>query len=130
MGDAMSIAGKWIISEVNAFDKNFKQTWRAAGDVIADSGASPMQRAMAQSVFVFEEDGGFKQLVPKELDAGGEYPAYDDSCVIAKVSKWKEENGKLFVAAEEDGQDDWQEIQSLPDGSGFIIFGFFKIVKA
>ena len=125
----MDIAGKWKITEINAFDKSFKQTWRAASDIIADGGTDPVQKAMAQSVFVFEADGGFKQLMPKAIDAGGEYPAYDDDYVIAKISKWKEENGKLFVAAEENGQDDWQEIQSVQD-DGLVIFGFFKIAKA
>ena len=126
----MDILGKWIITEVNAFDKSFKQTWRAASDLIADSEANPMQKAMAQSVFVFEADGTFKQLMPKELDADGEYPAYDDDSFIAKTSKWKEDNGKLFVAAEENGQDDWQEVQMLQDSESLVIFGFFKIVKA
>ena len=126
----MGIAGKWIITDVNAFDKDFRQTWRTAADLIADSEANPMQKAMAQSVFVFDENGEFKQLIPKELDADSEYAAYDDSYAVAKKSKWKEESGKLFVAAEENGEDDWQEIVKAPDGEKLVIFGFFKIAKA
>ena len=126
----MGIVGKWIITEINAFDKSFKQTWRTVSDLLADSDANPMQKAMAQSVFVFEEDGAFRQLMPVEIGADSGFPAYDDKFVIAKTSKWKEENGKLFVAAEEDGQDDWQEVQTLQDGESCIIFDFFKIAKA
>ena len=89
----------------------------------ADPEINPMQKAMAQAVYLFEADGSFRQLMPKEI-AGGEGEAYDDKFVVGHVGKWKEEDGKLFT----DGDDGWQE--AVPTANGFEVFGFFRIVKA
>ena len=53
----MSIVGKWKITDANVFDMSFKQTWRKVADVLADENVHPMQKGMARTVYVFEEDG-------------------------------------------------------------------------
>ncbi len=119
----MDIVGMWKIAEVNAMDKNFKQSWKTVGDMAADPEINPMQKAMAQAVYLFEADGTFKQLMPKEI-AGGEGEPYDDKYVVGHVGKWKEENGKIFTESD----DGWDE--AVPTDNGFEVFGFFRIVKA
>ena len=123
----MDIIGFWKITDINAFDKSFKQTWRTVEDVLADESVHPMQKVMAQGMYLFREDGKCLQLMPKEL-VGGEGEPYDDKLVIGKEDDWKEEGGKLFIAAVEDGENDWQE--AVPDGGGYVIFNMFKITKA
>ena len=44
----MDIVGMWKIAEVNAMDKNFKQSWKTVGEMAADPEINPMQKAMAQ----------------------------------------------------------------------------------
>ncbi len=107
-------------------DKSFKQTWRTVEDVLADESIHPMQKIMAQGMYLFREDGKCLQLMLKEI-VGGDGESYDDKYVIGQTSDWKEEGGKLFVAAVEDGENDWQEI--VPDSDSFIIFNMFKIAK-
>ena len=123
----MNIIGLWKITDMNAFDKSFKQTWRKADELLADENVPPMQKAMAQAVFLFREDGKSLQLMPKEV-TGGEGEPYDDKFVIGHIADWKEEGGKLFIAAEENGENDWQEI--VPEGDSYIMFNMFKIAKA
>ena len=119
----MDILGMWKIAEVNVMDKNFKQTWKTAEQVAADDSIHPMQKVMAQGVYLFEQDGTFKQLMPKEI-VGGEGELFDDKYVVGHVGKWKEEDGKIFT----EGDDGWQE--AVPTDNGFEVFGFFRIVKA
>ena len=90
----MDIIGMWKIAEVNVMGQDFKQTWRTVEDVNADASVNPMQKVMAQAVYLFEQDGTFKQLMPKEI-AGGEGEPYDDKYVVGHVGKWKED--ALFV---------------------------------
>ena len=119
----MDIIGMWKIAEVNVMGQDFKQTWRTVEDVNADASVNPMQKVMAQAVYLFEADGTFKQLMPKEV-AGGDGEPYDDKYVVGHVGKWKEENGKLFTESD----DGWDE--AVPTDNGFEVFGFFRIVKA
>lgn len=119
----MDIIGMWKIAEVNVMDENFKQTWKNAEQVAADDSIHPMQKTMAQCVYLFEADGTLKQLMPKEL-AGGEGEPYDDKYVVGHVCGWKEEDGKLMV----EGDDGWEEAPATADG--FEVFSFFRIVKA
>ena len=119
----MNITGLWKITEVNVFDQNLKQTWLTVEAIKKDTAINPMQKAMAQAVYLFEADGQFKQLLPKEI-AGDEGEPYDDKYVLGRVAGWKEENGKLFV----EGEDGWEE--AAPTDSGFEIYSFFRIVKA
>ncbi|MBQ8120412.1 MAG: hypothetical protein IJ172_06525 [Ruminococcus sp.] len=118
----MDILGMWKIAEVNAIDMNFKQTWKTVEELTADENIPPMQKQMAQSVYLFEADGTLKQLMPKEL-AGGEGEPYDDKYVVGHVCGWKEEDGKLMV----EGEDGWEEAPATADG--FEVFSFFRIVK-
>ena len=124
----MDITGMWKISEVKVFGKDFKQSWKATADILADESISPMQKVFAQSSYKFEEDGTALSLMPKAIVPAGEGEAYGDEYVIAKKTQWKEENGKLFIAAEENGEADWQEM--TPAGEGFEVFGYQRIVKA
>ena len=124
----MSIIGLWKVSEVNAFDKNFKQSWRTVEDIAADPAVNPMQKAFSQAAYKFEEDGTLYSLMPKALVPAGEGEPYDDDYVIAKKTRWKEENGTFFAAAEDDGELDWQKMS--PTDNGFEIFGYQRIVKA
>ncbi|MBO5575877.1 MAG: hypothetical protein J5956_06210 [Ruminococcus sp.] len=119
----MDIQGLWIISEVNAIGMDFEQTWRTVADLEADANVPPMQKTMAQGVYLFEDDGTFKQLMPKAI-VGDDGEPYDDKFVIGHVGKWKEEDGKIFT----EGDDGWQE--AVPTDNGFEVFGFFRIVKA
>lgn len=119
----MSITGMWKIAQVNAFDMDFNQTWKTVEELTADPSIPPMQKNMAQCVYLFEEDGTLKQLMPKEL-AGGEGEPYDDKFVVGHVCSWKEEDGKLMV----EGEDGWEEAPATADG--FEVFSFFRIVKA
>ena len=86
-----------------------------------------MQKAIAQGAYLFRDDGTVISLMAKALVPEGEGEAFDSNYVIAHESKWKNEGGKLFIAAEENGQDDWQEM--IPVGSGFEIFGYQRIVR-
>lgn len=124
----MSIIGLWKITDMNVIDMNFDQTWRAVDGVLADETVNPLQKQMAQSKFLFREDGRALQLMPKELDKSGRFMAYDDKFVISKETKWKNEGDRLFIAAEENGEADWQEI--VHDGDGYVLFDMFKIAKA
>ena len=45
-----------------------------------------------------------------------------------KSSEWKEEGGKLYIAASENGNTEWNEI--VPDGDGFILFDMHRVEKA
>ena len=119
----MNITGLWKITEENVFDQNLKQTWLTVEAIKKDTAINPMQKAMAQAVYLFEADRQFKQLLPKEF-AGGEGEPYDDKYVLGRVAAWKEENGKLFV----EGEDGWEE--AAPTDNGFEIYSFFRIVKA
>ena len=124
----MDITGFWKVSAVNAFDKNFKQTWKTSDEIAADDSINPMQKAMAQGAYVFAEDGTMISLMPKKFVPAGEGEPYDDTYVIAKKSAWKEEGGKLYSAAEENGELDWQEMK--PVDGGYELFGFQRIAKA
>ena len=119
----MDILGMWKIAEVNVMDENFKQTWKTAEQVAADDSIHPMQKTMAQGVYLFEQDGTFKQLMPKAI-VGDDGEPYDDKFVIGHVGKWKEEDGKIFT----EGDEGWQE--AVPTDNGFEVFGFFRITKA
>ena len=123
----MSITGLWKITDINAMDKSFKQTWHTVEDVLADENIHPMQKVMAQAMYLFRGDGKCLQLMPKEI-VGDDGDSYDEKYVIGRTADWKEEGGKLFIAAEENGENDWQEI--VPDGESFIVFNMFKIAKA
>ena len=123
----MEIIGKWKVAEANVMDMKFKQTWRLVEDMLADASVNPMQKAMARTVYQFNEDGTALQLAPKELDEGGEYEAFDDSYVIGNSTHWKEENGRLYIAAEENGEDDW--IEMIPDGKFLTLFNMHRIAK-
>ena len=124
----MDIQGLWIISEVNAIGMNFEQTWRTVADLEADANVPPMQKMMAKTAYYFDQGGKLTTLIPKELDRNGECETFDDSYVVSHETSWKQENGKLFVAAQENGDDGWQE--AVPTDNGFEVFGFFRIVKA
>ena len=50
----MDIIGMWKIAEVNVMGQDFKQTWRTVEDVNADASVNPMQKVMAQAVYLFE----------------------------------------------------------------------------
>ena len=118
----MDILGMWKIAQVNVMDKDFKQTWKTAEQVAADDSIHPMQKVMAQAAYLFEQDGTFKQLMPKAI-VGDEGEPYDDKFVIGHVGKWKEEDGKIFT----EGDDGWEE--AAPTAGGFEVFHFFRIVK-
>lgn len=118
----MDIIGMWKIAEVNVMGKDFKQTWRTVEDVNADADVNPMQKVMAQAVYLFEQDGTFKQLMPKEI-AGGDGEPYDDKYVVGHVGGWKEEDGKLLVETD----DGFEEAPATDNG--FELFHFFRIVK-
>lgn len=129
----MELIGMWKVSEMNVVEVNketrsITRSWRTAEDIAADAGINPMQKIFAQSFYKFEEDGTAFSLMPKELVPAGEGEPYDDSFVVAKKTQWKEEGGKLFIAAEEDGGLDWQEM--LPAENGYEVFGYQRIVKA
>lgn len=119
----MDIIGMWKIAEVNAMGNDFKQTWKTVDELNADENVHPMQKVMAKAAYLFEQDGTFKQLMPKEI-AGDDGEPYDDNFVVGHVGNWKEENGKFFT----EGDDGWQE--AVPTENGFEVFGFFRIVKA
>ena len=119
----MDILGMWKIAEVNVMDENFKQTWKTVQQVAEDDSIHPMQKTMAQGVYLFEQDGTFKQLMPKEI-VGDNGELFDDKYVVGHVGKWKEEDGKIFT----EGDEGWQE--AVPTDNGFEVFGFFRIVKA
>lgn len=118
----MDIIGMWKIAEVNVMDNDFKQTWKTVDELNADENVHPMQKIMAQAAYLFEQDGTFKQLMPKEA-AGGEGEPYDDNFVVGHVGKWKEEDGKLMV----EGEDGFE--QAPATDNGFEVFHFFRIVK-
>ena len=123
----MDIVGLWRIAEINAMDMSFKQTWKKAEDLDSDPGVPMMQKMMAKAKYMFEQDGTLLQLMSKDI-VGEDGEAYDDDHIIGHRSKWKEENGKILVATEENGEDEWSE--AVPTEDGFEIFGFFRIVKA
>ena len=123
----MSIIGLWKITDLNAMDKNFKQTWRSVDELLGDDSVHPMQKVMAHAMYLFNEDGKALQLMPKEI-VGDDGEPYDDKYVIGRIADWKDEGGKLFIAAEENGEPDWQEL--IPEGDSYIIFNMFKIAKA
>ncbi len=52
----MNITGLWKITEVNVFDQNLKQTWLTVEAINKDAEINPMQKAMAQAVYLFEAD--------------------------------------------------------------------------
>ncbi|MBR1393645.1 MAG: hypothetical protein IJ561_07400 [Ruminococcus sp.] len=118
----MDITGMWKIAEVNAFKQDFTQAWMTVEAMETDPGVNPFQKIMSRYVFLFGEDGKYRQLLPKELDDGSCTP-YDDKYVAGKVGDWKEEDGKLLLESE----DDWEE--AAPTETGFEIFGFFRIEK-
>lgn len=122
----MNITGTWKVTEVCVFGEDFSQSWRTAEDILADSTVSPLQKAFAMAAYQFEDDGTALSLMPKEV-TGGEGEPFDDTYVIAQRTKWKEENGSLFIAALENGEDDWQEM--LPAGEGFEVFGYQRISR-
>ncbi|MBR6101375.1 MAG: hypothetical protein IKP95_03015 [Ruminococcus sp.] len=122
----MDIIGKWKIAEANVFDKNFKQTWKTAEEIQSDPGVNPMQKAMSRGVYAFEEDGTLLSLFPKDMNDGS-MEAYDDEFIIGNKSKWKEEDGKLFTATEENGELEWNE--AVPTDNGFELLRFHRIVK-
>ena len=129
----MSIIGLWKVKELNVVEVNkethsITRTWRTSEDIAADGSVNPMQKAFAQSAYKFEEDGTVLSLMPKAIVPEGEGEAYDDEFVIAKRTQWKEENGKLFLAAEENGELDWQEM--IPAGDGFEVLGYQRIQRA
>ena len=119
----MDVVGMWKIAEVNAMGKDFKQTWKTVGELADDPNVNPMQKVMAQAAYLFEADGTFKQLMPKEI-AGGDGEPYDDKYVVGHVGSWKEEDGKLLV----DTDDGFEEAPATDNG--FEVFHFFRIVKA
>jgi len=124
----MSIIGKWKVTEANVFDKSFKYTWRKAEDVLTDESITPFQKVFARSVYVFEEDGRALTLLPKDLIPADEAEgAYDKDFVITHTGQWKEENGKFFIATEENGNTEWNEI--VPDGGSYIILNMHRIEK-
>ncbi len=124
----MSIVGKWKITDANVFDMSFKQSWRKVADVLADENVHPMQKGMARAVYVFGEDGKALMLIPKGIAPAGEAESYDDDYDLMKASEWKEEGGKLYIAAFENGNTEWNEI--VPDGDGFILFDMHRVEKA
>lgn len=121
----MDITGFWKVSEANVFDKSFKQSWRTVEDIAADPEVNPMQKAMSRAAYAFEADGTVNMLMPKELDPSME--TYNDEYGISKKTEWKEEGGKLFIAAEENGGQDWQEI--VPAGDAIELFGYHRAVR-
>ena len=123
----MTVTGLWKVSEVNVYDEDFNQSWKTTEEITADENIGPMQKAMARAAYLFEEDGTLLSLMPKEI-AGGEGEAYDDNYVIAKKTAWKEQEGRLYAAAEENGSQDWQEIVQVNDA--LELFGFQRIVRA
>ena len=93
----------------------------------ATKNMSDEQRATVRQMF---------EKVADQLDAPcaasavprGEGEPYDDKYVIGMQTDWKEEGGKLFIAAEENGEPDWQEL--VPEDDGYVMFNMFKIAKA
>ena len=129
----MKLSGMWKITamsvvEVDPQDHSISKTWRGSEDIIGDERIHPMQRLFAQGVYKFEEDGTAYSLMPKALVPAGEGEAYNDEYVIAQKTQWKEEDGKLYIAALENGEPDWQEM--IPAGEGFEIFGYQRIARA
>ena len=122
----MNITGLWKVTGVCVFDENFTQSWRTAEDVLSDDSVNPMQKAFARAAYQFREDGTLLSLMPKEL-ADGMGEDFDDTYVIARKTKWKEEDGRFYIAAEENGEDDWQEM--LPAGEDFEVFGYQRISR-
>ena len=123
----MDIVGLWRIAEMNAMDMSFKQTWKKVEELDSDPDVPMMQKVMAKAEFLFEQDGTYLQLMPKAV-VGDDGEAYDDDHVIGHRGKWKEKDGKIFAASEENGEDEWSE--AVPTEDGFEVFGFFRIVKA
>ena len=122
------IEGLWKITEMNAMDMNFRQTWKSVADLDSDPDVPAMQKVMAKALYLFRKDGTFLQLMRKEFDEDGEFEKYNDDLVIGKTGGWKEEDGKMFIAGEENGEPEWSEI--VPSGDGLEIFGFFRISRA
>ncbi len=120
----MDIIGLWKITEANVMDMDFNQTWRKVEDILADDSIHPMQKAMAQNMYLFGEDGKMLQLMPEEYDKENKYEKYDENYVIGHKADWEEKEGRLFFAAEGNGQ-----TEIVPDGDGFIIFDMYKIRK-
>jgi hypothetical protein len=123
----MGIIGKWKVTDANVFGKDFKQTWRKTEDVLADESVHPMQRGLARTVYVFEEDGRALTLLPKGIVPAGEAESYDDDFDLAHAAQWKEEGGRLFISTIENDNIEWNEI--VPDGEGYIVLGMHRIVK-
>ena len=125
----MGIIGKWSVTEAKVFDKDFKYTWRKVADVLTDGSITPFQKVFARTVYVFEEDGRALTLLPKELIPAAEAEeAYDTALAVAHTSQWKEEGGKFFIATEENGNTEWNEI--VTDGEEYIILDMHRIAKA
>ena len=129
----MNITGLWKVSEINVVkvnreDHSITRTWRTSEDIAADGSVNPMQKGFAQSAYKFEEDGTALSLMPKAVVPEGEGEAYDADFVIAKRTQWKEEDSRFYIAAEENGEPDWQEM--IPAGDGFEVFGYQRIVRA
>ena len=124
----MEIIGMWKVSEAAVFDREFNRKWMTAAEIMADADVSPMQKIFAQAAYKFEEDGTVYNLMPKAAVPAGEAEPFDDEYVIAKKTQWKQENGSFFIAAEENGELDWQEM--TPTETGFEVFGYQRIAKA
>ena len=123
----MDLTGLWKIAEINALDKNFKQTWKATEGLDADDSVSEMQKTMAKTLYLFKEEGRFITIIPKNAVKDEGFEEYDEEHFIASAGEWKEEDGKTFVSTEENGEIEWTE--AIPRDTKFEIFGFFRIER-
>lgn len=124
----MELTGLWKIAEVCVFGSDFSQKWMTVEEMDADASVNMMQKVMAKTMFDFKDDGTVLALMPKEFDKDNEFGEYDDKYGVSNTFKWKSEDGKLYIAARENGEDDWQEL--VPNGEGFEAFGYQRITRA
>ncbi|MBR4226475.1 MAG: hypothetical protein IKR86_06870 [Candidatus Methanomethylophilaceae archaeon] len=117
------ILGQWKISEMNAMDMSFKQTWMTIEELDSSESVPEMQKMMAKAAYRFEPDGRFLQLMPKEAGPLEGCEEYDERYFVGHVGGWKQEDGKYLVEYD----DGWSE--AVPCGDGFELFGFFRIVR-
>lgn len=123
----MEISGLWKIGAVCVFGKDLSQKWMTSEEIEADASVNMMQKVMAKIVYDFREDGTVLALMPKEYDADNEFGEYDDKYGVSHSFKWKEENGRLMIAAEENGEDDWSEME--PVEGGYEVFSYQRITR-
>ena len=123
----MDIKGLWKISEINAFDADFNQTWYKVQDLLANESVNEQQKVMANASYFFGDDGIVLILFPKSYQKmGQDAQIFRNEYIIAKKNKWKEDGGKFLINTQ-DSDDRWEEL--IPTDDGFELFGYQRIVK-